>query len=116
MQGLDTIFKNIPVDLGVYKKRANKLLAYARKKGKEVAEDYLYQQKEILITLSAVRFEGANAAQAQRNISYRYKQIDMIFARAENQAARAIAKEWIAISKDLLNILSYVAKGLISLI
>lgn len=101
------------LDLGSLKERGRKLVEIAARTSKKAAREVLAQQEAIADMMRRVRFEGLDAKRAQRNVSYRKRQITAIFERVKNKGARLLAKEYNEMASNILTALWLIAKGII---
>ncbi len=101
------------LDFAGLKDRGLKLVELAAKSSKKAAEDVLEQQEKIADLMRRVKFHGLDAKRAQRNISYRKRQITTIFERVKNKGARILAKEYVEMASDIVSALVLIAKGII---
>ncbi len=109
---LDALSAN-QLDLQGLKDRGRRLVEIAAKTSKKAAQDVLAQQEAIADMMRRVRFEGLDAANAKRNISYRKRQITAIFERVKNKGARLLAKEYNEMASNILTALGLIVKGII---
>lgn len=113
MSDLLDILSEHRVDLAGFRDRGFKLVELAAKTSKKAAQDVVMQQEAIANLMHRVRFKGLDAKRAQRNISYRKRQITTIFERVKNKGARILAKEYVEMASDIVSALVLIAKGII---
>lgn len=113
MSDLFDILADSRIDFDGFKERGRKLIELAAKTSKEAAEEVLAQQELIFDLMRRVQTEGLDAKRAQRNISYRKRQITTIFERVKNKGARMLAKEYNEMASDIVSALVLIAKGII---
>lgn len=101
------------LDIDGFKRRGEALLARAAKIGKRVSRQVLDQQEAIADILRRVRFDGLDAKRAKRNMSYRRRQVAVIFERAKNKIAIELAEEYNEMAGDILAAVVLVVKGII---
>lgn len=101
------------LDLQGLRDRGRRLVEIAAKTSKIAAAQVVDQQEAIADLMRRVRWSGLDAKRAQRNISYRKRQITTIFERVKNKGARILAKEYNEMASDILTALLLIAKGII---
>lgn len=113
MSDLLDILADNRIDFDGFKERGLKLVKLAAKTSKIAAAQVVDQQELILDLMRRVQTEGLDAKRAQRNISYRKRQITAIFERVKNKGARILAKEYVEMASDIVSALVLIAKGII---
>ena len=91
---------------------SDKLVELAAKSSKVAAADVLRQQELIFDLMRRVQAGSLDAKRAQRNISYRKRQIATIFESVKNKGARILADEYTEMAKDILMALGLIVKGI----
>lgn len=113
MSDLLDILADSRIDFDGFKERGLKLVKLAAKTSRIAAAQVVDQQELILDLMRRVQTEGLDAKRAQRNISYRKRQITTIFEGVKNKGARILAKEYVEMASDIVSALVLIAKGII---
>ncbi len=111
---LEETFKGFPIEWKKYAKETKRIYNYASHTFQGSGDKIIKNQKLIVDMMRRVRFEGLDAARANRNISYRQRQIEAIFESIGNTLAWETARAWNEMTKVLINLIVGGVKGLLS--